>query len=222
MGLGWAYLLPGPDLGRHVHRRRHGCLPRRARLFKRTSTAFHDERMTDLSGGPTDVPGPVEVPFGTVLLEEIAFRAVLFSMLVRRFGLVWGVVVSSLLFGLWHILPSIGTHEQNPALGSVVGEGRRGQHPGRRPERPHDHGRRRALRRTAADLRAASWPRWASTGPRTASATPSRGCSSGPATVVGPGIARSVRRSGRRIGSAKRANRKAAESNDSRGIHAVR
>ena len=47
-------------------------------------------------------------------------------MLVRRFGLVWGLVISSVLFGLWHILPSIGTHEQNPALGSVVGEGRRG------------------------------------------------------------------------------------------------
>ena len=68
----------------------------------------------------------VEVPFGTVLLEEIAFRAVLLSMLVRRCGLVWGIVIASVLFGLWHILPSIGTHEQNPALGSVVGEGRRG------------------------------------------------------------------------------------------------
>ena len=47
-------------------------------------------------------------------------------MLVRRFGLVWGIVISSILFGLWHILPSIGTHEQNPALGSVAGQGRRG------------------------------------------------------------------------------------------------
>jgi len=61
-----------------------------------------------------------------VLLEEIAFRAVLLSMLIRRFGLVWGIVISSILFGLWHILPSIGTHEQNPALGSVAGQGRRG------------------------------------------------------------------------------------------------
>jgi membrane protease YdiL (CAAX protease family) len=39
---------------------------------------------------------------------------------------VWGVVISSVLFGLWHVLPSIGTHEQNPALGSVVGGGLRG------------------------------------------------------------------------------------------------
>jgi membrane protease YdiL (CAAX protease family) len=94
--------------------------------FPRTRAAFHDERMSDLSGGRLMFQALVEVPFGTVLLEEIAFRAVLFSMLTRRYGLVTGVVVSSLLFGLWHILPSIGTHEQNPALGSVVGEGRRG------------------------------------------------------------------------------------------------
>jgi len=94
--------------------------------FKRTRVAFHDERMSDLTGSRLMFQALVEVPFGTVLLEEIAFRAVLFSMLVRRYGLVWGIVGSSVLFGLWHVLPSIGTHEQNPALGSVVGSGRRG------------------------------------------------------------------------------------------------
>mgnify|MGYP006266037435 FL=1 len=94
--------------------------------FKRTRSAFHDENIGILSGGKVMFQALIEVPFGTVLLEEIAFRAVLFSMLARRYGVVWGVVVSSVIFGLWHILPSIGTHEQNPALGSVVGEGRRG------------------------------------------------------------------------------------------------
>jgi membrane protease YdiL (CAAX protease family) len=68
----------------------------------------------------------VEVPFGTVLLEEIAFRSVLFAMLARRFGVIWAIVISSILFGLWHVLPSIGTHEQNPAVSSVVGRGLRG------------------------------------------------------------------------------------------------
>jgi membrane protease YdiL (CAAX protease family) len=94
--------------------------------FKRTRVAFHDERMSELTGSRMVFQALVEVPFGTVLLEEIAFRSVLFSMLVRRYGLVWGVVISSVLFGLWHVLPSIGTHEQNPALGSVVGGGLRG------------------------------------------------------------------------------------------------
>ena len=61
-----------------------------------------------------------------IVSGHIAFRAVLFSMLARRFGLVWAIVLSSIVFGLWHILPSMGTHEQNPALGSVAGEGARG------------------------------------------------------------------------------------------------
>ena len=125
MGLGWAYLLPGLAWGAV-------CIGGVTAVylvgsaFKRTRAAFHDDRMSDLTGTRVMFQALVEVPFGTVLLEEIAFRAVLFSMLTRRFGLVWGVVISSVLFGLWHVLPSIGTHEQNPALGSVVGEGRRG------------------------------------------------------------------------------------------------
>ncbi len=125
MGLGWAYLIPGLAWAAV-------CIGGVTAVylvgsaFKRTRTAFHDERMSDLTGSRLMFQALVEVPFGTVLLEEIAFRAVLFSMLVRRVGLVWGIVISAVLFGLWHILPSIGTHEQNPALGSVVGEGRRG------------------------------------------------------------------------------------------------
>jgi membrane protease YdiL (CAAX protease family) len=125
MGLGWAYLLPGFIWGA-------ACIGLITAVyligsaFKRTRTAFHDERMSELTGGRMMFQALVEVPFGTVLLEEIAFRAVLLSMLIRRFGVVWGVIICSVLFGLWHILPSIGTHEQNPALGSVVGEGRRG------------------------------------------------------------------------------------------------
>ncbi|MFM8155584.1 MAG: lysostaphin resistance A-like protein [Actinomycetes bacterium] len=97
-----------------------------ASSFKKTREAFHDERYAQMSGGRLMFQTLLEVPFGTVLMEEIAFRAVLFSMLARRYGVVWGLVISSLLFGLWHILPSIGTHESNPALGGVAGEGRKG------------------------------------------------------------------------------------------------
>ena len=94
--------------------------------FKPTREAFHDERIATMSGGKLAFQALVEVPFGTVLFEEIAFRAVLLSMLVRRFDLIWGVAIAAILFGLWHILPSIGTHEQNPAMGKVAGSGWRG------------------------------------------------------------------------------------------------
>ena len=125
MGLGWEYMLPGLIWAAICIGSVTGVYLVGS-AFKRTRTAFHDERMSDLSGSRMVFQALVEVPFGTVLLEEIAFRAVLFSMLVRRYGLVWGIVISSILFGLWHVLPSIGTHEQNPALGSVVGGGLRG------------------------------------------------------------------------------------------------
>jgi membrane protease YdiL (CAAX protease family) len=125
MGLGWSYLLPGL-LWAAASIALITAVYLIGSAFKRTRTAFHDERMSDLTGGRLMFQALIEVPFGTVLLEEIAFRAVLLSMLIRRLGLVWGVIVAAILFGLWHILPSIGTHEQNPALGSVAGQGRRG------------------------------------------------------------------------------------------------
>ncbi len=49
----------------------------------------------------------VEVPFATVLLEETAFRGVLFGLLEHDHGVVAATVGSSLLFGLWHIAPSL-------------------------------------------------------------------------------------------------------------------
>lgn len=125
MGLGWGYLVPGFLWGA-------GCVAvvtagyLLAAAFRKGRNAMHDERVAEMSGPRLMFQALVEVPFGTVLFEEIAFRAVLFSMLARRFGIVWAIVISAILFGLWHILPSIGTHEQSAALGSVVGEGRRG------------------------------------------------------------------------------------------------
>ena len=125
MGLGWGYVVPGLLWGAgSVALVTVGYLL--AATFRKGRDAMHDERVAELSGGRLMFQALVEVPFGTVFFEEIAFRAVLFSMLARRVGVIWAIVISAILFGLWHILPSIGTHEQSAALGSVVGEGRRG------------------------------------------------------------------------------------------------
>ena len=45
----------------------------------------------------------VVIPFGTVALEEIAFRGVLLGLLRRHLDVVRAVAVSAVLFGLWHI-----------------------------------------------------------------------------------------------------------------------
>jgi membrane protease YdiL (CAAX protease family) len=69
----------------------------------------------------------VVVPLGTVLLEEVAFRGVLMGLVNRHRGAVWASLTSSVLFGLWHILPSLRLNSANGAVGSVLGTGPAGQ-----------------------------------------------------------------------------------------------
>src|SRR5439155_2853915 len=59
----------------------------------------------------------VRIPLGTVVLEEVAFRGVLYGLLLHPAGVVWATAVSSALFGLWHILPSGDLPDLNPAAG---------------------------------------------------------------------------------------------------------
>jgi membrane protease YdiL (CAAX protease family) len=49
----------------------------------------------------------VTIPLATVIFEEIAFRSVLWGLLAHDHGAAVATVVSSLLFGLWHILPAL-------------------------------------------------------------------------------------------------------------------
>jgi membrane protease YdiL (CAAX protease family) len=79
----------------------------------------------------------VLIPVGTVLLEEIAFRGVLWGLLRRVRGRrigpdasrwrvgpeAFATAVSSVLFGLWHILPSLGLAGDNQAITGAVGHG---------------------------------------------------------------------------------------------------
>jgi uncharacterized protein len=63
----------------------------------------------------------VVIPLGTVLPEELAFRGLLLALFGRRYGLLAGVLLSSGLFGLWHVLPSLGGGTANATMASVVG-----------------------------------------------------------------------------------------------------
>lgn len=62
----------------------------------------------------------VIIPVGTVLIEEVAFRSVLWGMLSRHMK-VWRVLItSSLLFGLWHVLPSLHLDSANRGVNDVM------------------------------------------------------------------------------------------------------
>lgn len=89
-------------------------------LLPATSSAFLDSRYR-LALGPALLLALVVIPLHTVLLEEVAFRGVLLGLVRHRVGTRRAVLVSSGLFGLWHIVPSLRLGTQNQALNSVLG-----------------------------------------------------------------------------------------------------
>jgi uncharacterized protein len=91
-----------------------------------TRELFRDSRY-QLGLGDALLTTFVLIPVGTVLLEEVAFRGVLWGLLRRIGGAAVATCVSSALFGLWHILPSLGLAGDNEAIGNVVGRGRSAQ-----------------------------------------------------------------------------------------------
>ncbi|GAA2264942.1 CPBP family intramembrane metalloprotease [Kitasatospora cystarginea] len=90
-------------------------------LLPSTRPLFQDTRNSGLSGGDIAYRVLVAVPVGTVLLEELAFRGVLYGLARRLWGPPGAMAFSSLLFGLWHILPSLHLTGEKPALGALLG-----------------------------------------------------------------------------------------------------
>lgn len=62
----------------------------------------------------------LDVPLGTVVLEEIGFRGVLPALCRKAYGPRVGEALPVALFGLWHILPSAALTESNPALAAAT------------------------------------------------------------------------------------------------------
>ncbi|WP_219460337.1 CPBP family intramembrane glutamic endopeptidase [Nonomuraea rhizosphaerae] len=85
-----------------------------------TRPLFQDERALSLSRERALEEALVQVPLGTVLLEEVGFRGVLYGTLRRSHGTVAATALSSALFGLWHILPAMDMARANPALGGLT------------------------------------------------------------------------------------------------------
>jgi uncharacterized protein len=91
-------------------------------LIPLTRPAFQDVRY--------DLPLPqvlhtafVTIPFGTVVLEELAFRSVLWGFLARHMS-TWRVLVTtSVLFGFWHLIPAVRGGDTNRGVSEAVGAG---------------------------------------------------------------------------------------------------
>jgi uncharacterized protein len=87
-----------------------------------TRMAFLDARYHQGLGHAL-VTALIVIPLGTVVLEEVAFRGVLLGLLRHHRGIRWATGLSSTLFGLWHILPSLTLARANQAVGVVFGHG---------------------------------------------------------------------------------------------------
>lgn len=76
------------------------------------SALLHDQR-ADLSPSELAYHTALRIPLGTALFEEVAFRGALLGLLLTRFGVRGAVAVSSVVFGLWHIPPTMVALEVN-------------------------------------------------------------------------------------------------------------
>jgi membrane protease YdiL (CAAX protease family) len=82
--------------------------------------AFLDRR-ADLGPARAVWAALVTVPVGTVVLEELGFRGVLWGLVARLRGPTAATAVSAVLFGLWHVVPAFGLGRANRAVGDVLG-----------------------------------------------------------------------------------------------------
>ena len=89
-------------------------------LLPLTRPAFQDVRY-DLPLSEALRTAFVVIPLGTVALEELAFRSVLWGFLARH-QRPWQVLVTtSVIFGFWHVMPALHVGATNRGVAEAVG-----------------------------------------------------------------------------------------------------
>lgn len=72
-----------------------------------TRPLLADARVVGLDAGDIAHRVLVQIPLGTVLWEEVAFRGVLLAALARTMPLRGAVAVSAVVFAVWHVRPTL-------------------------------------------------------------------------------------------------------------------
>ena len=89
-----------------------------AAVIPSTNGYLHDSR-AQISGGRLLYELGVSIVLLTAIPEEFAFRGVLLGSALRLWGPWRASVITSLLFGLWHIEPTLGTMRDNHATAGL-------------------------------------------------------------------------------------------------------
>ncbi len=78
-----------------------------------------DARVGSIGSGLVAYRALIRIPLGTALFEEFAFRGVLFGAWAKVAGIWRAAAGSSIVFGLWHIRPTIDLLDANSLAGSA-------------------------------------------------------------------------------------------------------
>ncbi len=111
-GLQWGGVLAGTVLAVYLV----------AVMIPATRELFEDDRVQGWTLAQTLEAAFIRVPFGTVLLEEVAFRGVLPATLAVRTRRWTAIGISALAFGVWHVLPALHLGEVNPVAEDSIGQ----------------------------------------------------------------------------------------------------
>ncbi|BBZ44091.1 CPBP family intramembrane glutamic endopeptidase [Mycobacterium parmense] len=90
-------------------------------LLPVTRPMFMNHRYASVSGAL--IASMVIIPVQTVIPEELAFRGVLHGTLHRAWGFRGVALAGSLLFGLWHVVTSLGLTGSNVGFTRLFGGG---------------------------------------------------------------------------------------------------
>ena len=81
---------------------------------------FDDARVADIGPGLLAYRALIRIPLGTAVFEEFAFRGALLGAWAKLTSPVRAAVGSSLVFGLWHVRPTIDVLDANDLATSSV------------------------------------------------------------------------------------------------------
>ena len=87
-----------------------------------TTRRFFEQERTE-STAESVYHAAVRIPFGTALAEELMFRGAIFGILTRRRSSLQAALISSALFGIWHVLPTHDAYAAERAVEQVGTDG---------------------------------------------------------------------------------------------------
>jgi uncharacterized protein len=86
-----------------------------------TRDFFRDTTIIDASTAEAVYTLLLRIPFGTAMAEELIFRGALLGLYLQRHRPWVAVLMSSAVFGLWHVLPTLGSLGTNPGAAGTAG-----------------------------------------------------------------------------------------------------